>query len=146
MPMTVPSELFLQYGLLGVFIASLLGGTLLPLASELVLLAALSMGLPWLSVLVMAGLGNSIAVGINYLMGYYALAWIQRNFPIPEKIWNRAHRYGWPVLALSWVPIIGDPITLAAGAFRFHWISMIVLAMPLRWIRYVLISLPWIYF
>ena len=34
---------------------------------------------------------------------------------------DRIRRYGSPVLLLSWVPVIGDPLCAAAGWLRISW-------------------------
>lgn len=141
--MLVP-EIFIEFGLAGVFLSALLGGTIIPLASELVVLAALAAGFPWFTVLIFAGIGNSIAVGLNYLIGFYAFHWLEKHRNIPESALNRMRRYGWPALAFSWVPVIGDPLTVAAGVLKLPWLMFFVITIPMRWLRYLVIAIPWV--
>jgi len=43
------------------------------------------------------------------------------------KAVERLRRWGAPVLLLSWLPIIGDPLCVAAGWLRIHWLLSLVL-------------------
>ena len=65
-----------------------------------------------------ATLGNSLGGMSSWLLGW----WIARRFPgrilkKPEqrRAVERIARRGSPVLLLSWLPVIGDPLCLAAG-------------------------------
>ena len=64
----------------------------------------------------------------------------------PERL-ERAHRlfdrYGPFALLLSWMPVIGDPITFAAGIARFSflWFSLLVLAA--KGGRYLVLAAGW---
>jgi membrane protein YqaA with SNARE-associated domain len=100
-------------GLWGLFASSFLSATLLPGNSEVVL-AALVHHIPaqkW-PALAVATLGNTLGGLTSYLIG--------RLFPKPHE--GRAiawlHRYGPPVLLLSWLPVIGDALCVASGWLR----------------------------
>ncbi|MCP3669747.1 MAG: DedA family protein [Gammaproteobacteria bacterium] len=106
-------------GPLALFAGSFLASTLLPGGSEAMLLYAVSVtpekqNLYWL----IATLGNSLGGMSSWLLGW----WIARRFPErilkkPEqrRAVERIARRGSPILLLSWLPVIGDPLCLAAG-------------------------------
>lgn len=41
--------------------------------------------------------------------------------PKPGRALSWLHRHGAPVLALSWVPLLGDALCVAAGWLRLPW-------------------------
>lgn len=107
--------------LLGLFAAALVAATLLPAQSEAVLLALVLEGAHpvWLLLLV-ATAGNALGSALNWALGRYLIRFSDRRwFPAsPEALARATARYGrwgrWSLLA-SWVPIVGDPLTLVAG-------------------------------
>jgi membrane protein YqaA with SNARE-associated domain len=103
----------------GLFIGSFLSSTLLPGGSEALLLWALHQR-PDQPLLLwgLATLGNSLGGLSSWLLGW----WLARRFPRrglrearQQRALERIGRYGSPVLLLSWLPVIGDPLCLAAG-------------------------------
>ncbi len=110
---------------LGLAGAALLSATVFPFQSELVLLGMLLAEhyQVWLLVLA-ASLGNILGSCVNWLLGRFIARFEGRRwFPITKEQVAKAerwyHRYGRWSLLLSWVPIIGDPLTiLPAGAER----------------------------
>jgi len=108
----------------GLFFAALVAATILPMQSEAVLVGLLLMGGHSSILLVtVASIGNVLGSVINWLIGRGIERFRDRNwFPVsPEKLaraerWYR--RYGkWSLLG-SWLPVVGDPITVVAGVMR----------------------------
>lgn len=107
----------------GLFAAAFLAATLLPVQSEAVLLGLLTMDrYSTLLLLAVASTGNVLGSCVNYVLGRFLTqsARVQRLVNTSHR--NRAEqwygRYGkWSLLA-SWFPIIGDPLTVVAGALR----------------------------
>lgn len=103
----------------GLFIGSFLASTLLPGGSEAMLLWALQLRPEQAAMLWgVATLGNTLGGLSSWLIGW----WLARRFPgrglseaRQRKALRRLSRYGSPVLLLSWLPVIGDPLCLAAG-------------------------------
>lgn len=101
--------------LTALFASSFLAATLLPGGSEVVLYGALKLHPDrlWL-MLAVATLGNTLGGLSSYLIGRL----------IPQKTQLKGlpalQRWGSPALLLSWVPLIGDPLCVAAGWLRLH--------------------------
>jgi membrane protein YqaA with SNARE-associated domain len=113
------SLLNLSGGPIGLFIGSFLASTLLPGGSEAMLLWELQQA-PEEAYLLwgVATLGNTLGGLSSWLIGW----WLARHFPKQDLIeprqqqaLQRMSRYGSPVLLLSWLPFVGDPLCLAAG-------------------------------
>ena len=111
----------LAYG--GLFLAAFLAATLLPMQSEAALVALLLADYtPWLLVAV-ASAGNVLGSTLNWWLGRELLRFQDRRwFPVSAVALARAQRgyrrWGRWSLLLSWMPVIGDPLTLVAGVMR----------------------------
>ncbi|WP_421546950.1 YqaA family protein [Pseudomonas sp. QD4] len=108
-------------GYLGLLLAAFGAATLLPLQSEALLVGLLLNPhyAPWL-LLLSATLGNVLGSLLNWWLGRRLERFKNRRwFPVSPRHLERARvhyqRYGHWSLLLSWVPIIGDPLTLVAG-------------------------------
>ena len=114
-----------RFGLLTLFLVSLVSATLLPLGSEPALygLLRLNPDLFWSAVLV-ATIGNTIGGAITYGIGYGAERAYERvaHHPPPGLGSLRAmamlERFGARACLLSWLPIVGDPLCAVAGWLR----------------------------
>ena len=108
----------------GLFLAALVAATLLPAQSEILLLAMLDSGKFEPALLVLAAsLGNILGSVINWTLGRFLVRHRgARWFPVSEaamaKAERRYRRFGELSLLLSWLPIVGDPLTLIAGVLR----------------------------
>ncbi len=137
------AEWALAAGPLGLFVVSFLAATLVPLSSEVALVAALAAGVPPLEALVACSLGNSLAVMVNWALGRSFRARTERRLQASRS--GRAalgwtDRWGLWSLALSPLPIVGDPVTVVAGIARVSpWLFGAVV-IPLRVGRYLLIA------
>ena len=117
---------------LGLFIISFVAATLLPLGSELALLALLESGFSPGICLLVASVGNVFGSVLNYGLGIWlGHKLLQPNRWIePQKLEaaiNHYQRWGMASQLLAWVPIIGDPLTFAAGVLRVNLIGFLVL-------------------
>jgi membrane protein YqaA with SNARE-associated domain len=99
---------------------------------------------PW-ALLVVASVGNVLGSLINWLLGRYLEHFRQRRwFPVSEVRLQQAQhwyaRYGRWSLLLSWVPVIGDPLTLVAGIMRERlWVFLLIVALA-KTARYALLA------
>jgi membrane protein YqaA with SNARE-associated domain len=130
---------------LGLFGASFLAATLVPAQSEAVLFGLLMTGAypAWLLLLV-ASTGNVLGSCVNWLLGMGLSRFEGRRwFPLKRESLKKAetwyHRYGRWTLLLSWVPIIGDPLTVVAGALREPFPVFLILVSIAKVGRYLII-------
>ena len=125
------------------FISAFLSSTLLPGGSEAVLayLATDDQHLP-LTLLVVATLGNTLggmtSWGIGRLIAikFPARGLVKSNH---QKAMERLQRWGSPLLLLSWLPVIGDPLCVAAGWLRLHWLLSLLFIGAGKAVRYAVI-------
>lgn len=125
------------------FLSSFLAATLLPGGSEVVLLAVIARDptLLW-PALGWATLGNTLGGLTSYLLGRLlpqnrvasqsaaakrkALAWVQR--------------FGAPALLLSWAPVVGDALCVAAGWLRVNALAVLLFLALGKFLRYWAVS------
>ncbi|MCC5927470.1 MAG: DedA family protein [Bacteroidetes bacterium] len=136
------TDLVIEYGGLGLLIVSFLAATLLPFSSEVALFTAVSVGLPATEALIWASVGNVSACIFNYGLGYFFRE--KADASIQKSSWGRRamqlwQKYGVWALLLNWAPLIGDPITIAAGLGRFNFWIFLILVVLLRVGRYMLV-------
>lgn len=138
---------------LGLFMTALAAGSILPLSSEAAFVALLLTGGPdpW-ALLAAATAGNTAGSAINWLLGRGADRLSGRRwFPVSPRSLERArawyHRYGRWSLFMSWVPVIGDPLTVAAGLMREPLWSFLLIVLIAKFSRYALVAgvaLQWV--
>ncbi|MEO0497453.1 MAG: YqaA family protein [Pseudomonadota bacterium] len=130
----------------GLFLSALVAATLVPAQSELVLVGLILSGDHSVALLVaVASAGNILGSTVNYFLGRFAQRQAHRKwFPATQVQLRKASgwygKYGRFSLLLSWVPIIGDPITVAAGVLREPLWSFILLVTLAKTGRYVVLA------
>jgi len=127
----------------GLILQAFLAATILPFSSEAGLIAALKLDQPiYLSVLA-CSLGNCLACLINYGLGYAFKDKLHNKLTASyggRKALALSDRYLNFALLLSWLPVIGDPLTIIAGMLKTDLKIFILLVFGLRIGRYVLIA------
>lgn len=117
----------------GLFLSAFTSATLLPGSSEAALLALLATGRGEVVPLVLAATaGNVLGSSVNWIIGRFFSTFRDRRwFPVTAQSYDRAvawyRRYGTWSLLLAWLPVIGDPLTVAAGALRVDWLRFLIL-------------------
>ncbi|GLX15654.1 MULTISPECIES: YqaA family protein [Pseudomonadaceae] len=112
------------YAYFGLFAAAFGAATLLPLQSEALLVGLLlGSAQPAWALVLFASVGNVLGSLVNWWLGLYLERFRDRRwFPVNERRLQQAQhwygRYGRWSLLLSWLPVIGDPLTLVAGIMR----------------------------
>lgn len=129
------------------FICAFGAATLLPLQSEAVLLTFLFEGqhTAWLLIAV-ASLGNILGSCVNWWLGFKIEHYKDKKwFPVSQQQMFKAQakyrKYGYWSLLLSWVPIIGDPITLIAGLLKENFARFLMMVSIAKIGRYLFIYL-----
>ena len=127
------------------FLSAFGAATLLPLQSEAVLVGLLAqMQYPvWLLVAV-ASLGNILGSCVNWRLGLKVEQYKNKTwFPVSEQKMLQAQgiyqKYGFWSLLLSWVPVIGDPITLIAGLLKENFVRFVVMVSIAKIGRYLFV-------
>ncbi len=131
---------------LSLFLAAFLAATIIPAQSEAGLSTLIITSSNSVIVLVaVAAIGNVLGAVVNWYLG----RWIdkfscRRWFPIKParlmraKLWYR--KYGRWSLLLSWVPFIGDPITVAAGVLREPILFFLLIVCFAKTMRYIFVA------
>lgn len=136
------NALVADWGGPGLLVISFLAATLLPFSSEAGVVGALALGLDPISVLIWASVGNCLGVTLNYVLGRWGSEHVidrSLNSRAGRRALAWSERYGKWGLLLSWLPLIGDPLTLAAGILRVNAAFFAAVAFPVRVFRYALI-------
>ena len=137
----------------GLFIAAFLAATILPAQSEAGL-AALILASPASVTLLVAtaSLGNILGSVLNWYLGrginrFTGKQWVPATADHLSRATSWYHRYGRWSLLLSWVPFIGDPLTVVAGIMReplLRFLLIVGLAKTGRYIVVALLALQWL--
>lgn len=99
--------------------------------------------MPFIKALFFASLGNTLAIVLNYALGYWLY---EKSFTklYKSKVGRKSLEYGnnyrYGILLFSWLPVIGDPLTVVAGLLRLKFIYFLIIAGGLRIGRYCLIG------
>jgi len=147
-----------EIGLPAIFVISLVSATLLPLGSEPVVFAYVSVSpaMFWPAVCV-ATVGNTVGGAISYWMGLGAQRAVAHwkaehdqtdSRPRPDAPGGRwqalsrrwFEKVGPPALLLAWMPVIGDPLCAVAGYLRLpFWPCVAYMAIG-KFLRYVIMT------
>jgi membrane protein YqaA with SNARE-associated domain len=122
--------------LAALFAASFAAATLVPLPSEAALFAYLQLHPANVALAVLvATLGNTAGGMTSYLIGRLLP---QRKLNLKAVEWLR--RYGPPLTALAWLPVVGDALCVAAGWLRMNWGAALAFMAAGRLARYVAVA------
>jgi len=135
----------LNHAFSALFLLSFLASTLVPLGSEWLLVALILKGLPIETLVLIATLGNSLGACTTYAVGLWgSTVVINKVLRLDQQQVDQAMglygRYGAWSLLLSWVPIIGDPLCLAAGLLKLTFPRFAVLVVLGKLGRYAALA------
>ena len=140
----IPDPLLAGYT--GLFTAAFVAATILPAQSELLLGAMLvSQRFDPILLLGVATAGNVLGSIVNWLLGRYFVHHREKPwFPASSATLARAEawfaRFGPAVLLLSWVPVIGDPLTIVAGVLRMRLLTFLLVVVLAKGGRYLFLA------
>ena len=126
------------------FFSAFLAATILPFSSEAAFVLALQSDMSPLNAIISASTGNILAIILNYYLGYFLYEKTKTKLltsKTGKKSYTFGHKYGYYALLLSWLPLIGDPLTLVAGLVRLNFLWFVLIAGSLRVLRYYIILL-----
>ncbi|MER9125057.1 DedA family protein [Mesorhizobium sp. M0959] len=146
----MPGELAI-YG--GLFLTAFAAATILPMQSEAAL-AGLLLTESYAPALLIASAsaGNVLGSIVNWWLGRGIDRFRDRKwFPVKPSALARAtrwyQRYGRWSLLLSWLPLVGDPLTVVAGALRepfWSFLAIVAIAKVGRYLALAAMTLSWI--
>lgn len=128
---------------LTLFFSAFLAATILPFSSEVAFVVALENDMPKYTALFFASFGNILAIILNYFFGFwlYEKTKVRLNSSrTGRKSLKIGEKYGYFALLISWLPVIGDPITLVVGVLRLNFIIFILVAGSMRILRYYVLT------
>jgi membrane protein YqaA with SNARE-associated domain len=131
---------------LGLFLAAFAAATILPMQSEAALVGLLLADIhPVWALVGVASIGNVAGSVVNWLLGRGIERFRDRRwFPVGPAALDRAqgwyHRHGKWSLLLSWMPIVGDPLTVVAGVAREPFAVFLALVTVAKVGRYLVLT------
>ena len=128
---------------LALFFSAFLAATIFPFSSELAFITAVANDMPFLNAMLAASSGNVLAIIANYWFGYWLYDKTKDKLSSSRSgNWSLEYgaKYGYFILLFSWLPVIGDPLTLVAGVLRLNFVWFVVIAGSLRVGRYLLLA------
>ena len=139
-------EGFVEWGYLGLFIASFLGATVIPFSSELVFSLLIIKGYDFNLSLLVATTGNWLGGLSSYFLGRLG-KWstLEKYFKLKKekivKFKTNIDKWGSLLAFFCWLPVIGDPIAVGLGFFRTNYILVAIWMFIGKFIRYILWAL-----
>ncbi|MFD2264318.1 YqaA family protein [Lacibacterium aquatile] len=135
-----------EVGGIALFFGTMLAATIFPVSSEAMLAAAIHQKLGGTVELVLiATIGNTVGCWLNWLTGRFLYQYRDRRwFPVSDAALQRArtwfNRWGLTSLLFSWIPIVGDPLTVIAGILKVNLYAFLFLTATGRALRYCVIA------
>jgi len=135
----------MQYGLAGIFLATVIAGTLIPLGSPALVAAAALFGMPKAPLVFVAAVGFTLGMMMNYGVAY----WFGRPFVVKRvsaetldesvRLWNR---WGWILYAVfGLIPVLPvELLSLICGLLRTRLLVFITLSFVPRLIVFAALA------
>jgi membrane protein YqaA with SNARE-associated domain len=128
---------FQDYGIIGLFLNSLLSATAIPLPTEILTSALLiggeSVFLVGIALVVGSTIGATIGGLLNYFIGFggnklFNKLKKKKNNVEQEKQGNKLlEKFGWgAIFFAAWIPVIGDLILISAGVKKMKFTKFII--------------------
>ena len=136
----------IDHGLPALFVLSFLAATLLPLGSEWLLLTLVLKGQSVTPLVLVATIGNVLGAIVTYSIGRWGAEFLQKKvLRLDDRQAERATqlytRYGPVSLLFAWLPIVGDPLCLAAGLLNLSPLRFLLPVTIGKLGRYLFIAL-----
>lgn len=143
---------FVEYGYIGLFLASFLAATILPFGSEFVFAGLIAHGMDaWICV-GLASVGNWLGGMTNYYLGRLGkIEWIEKYLKVSKERIDKMQKWldkkGAVMAFFSFLPAVGDIIALALGYMKANVYIVNICMFLGKFIRYVLImyGINWVF-
>ncbi len=128
------------------FVSAFLSATLLPGSSEVMLAGILAAGKVSTGLAIGAATaGNTLGSCVNWGLGRFFAHWRGHKwFPVADESYARYsdwyNRWGLWSLLLSWMPVIGDPLTVLAGVARTPLPVFVIIVLVAKALRYLVVA------
>lgn len=135
-------QLMIDWGYLGLFISSLLAGSIVPFSSEIVMLALVKVGLSPAICVLAATLGNTLGGMTCYYMGRLGrVDWIEKYFKVKHEKIEKMQRFlqgkGALMAFFAFLPFVGEAIAIALGFMRSNLVLTTTSMFVGKLIRYM---------
>lgn len=139
------TEFFQEYGYWGMGVLAFLSGSIVPIASEVLLAIFLNLGLAPVGLVLVATVGNTLGGITCYMLGYLTNKQrVQKILRIPDRRMKRAdmliQKYGYWTAAVSFVPAIGEVLLIVLGIMRVNKYKVFAVMFTGKLIRYIFIA------
>lgn len=127
----VENPLLVKFGLIGLFLNSVLS-SIIPFPVEITSSALLLEGQNPTLVFIVMSTGSALGGIISYVIGYdgnkiFNLLHKRQKKKHYEKSLTLLTKYGWSVILIaSWIPILGDIVTVIAGVKKYNFKKFVV--------------------
>jgi membrane protein YqaA with SNARE-associated domain len=145
-------ESLIQWGYWGLFVGSFLAATVVPFSSDIIYIGILLLpgSNPWTALIVVT-VGNWLGGISSYGLGYLGKwKWIEKLCKVKpeqlEKQRNRIEKYGAWLALFTWLPLVGDLMSLALGFYRINPKVCILFSLIGRFLRFLTWTLLYLKF
>jgi len=134
-------SILLPYGYPGLFLASFLASTVLPLGSEGLVILLIVRNFNIFSVVLVATVGNYLGACTSYYIGLAGRTqliekYLHINAAQMEHAQVWFEKYGSWSLLFTWVPVLGDALPVAAGIMKLKFGIFSILVFAGKLFRY----------
>jgi membrane protein YqaA with SNARE-associated domain len=134
-----------EYGLAGIFFATILAGTIVPMGSPALVMAAALLGVPKIPLILVATTGFTIGMAVNYSLVYYlGRPYITKKMSAEklEELTRLWERWGWILyVVFGFIPVL--PVELLAfvcGFLKTRIDHFLILSFTPRFIVFLLLA------
>jgi len=142
------NNIFQEYGIIGLFLNSLLAATAIPLPTEILTSALLIGGENIVLVAITLIIGSTIGGILNYFIGFGGnklIKKMKKKSDVEKQ--NKKHnklldKFGWSAIFFAaWIPIVGDLILISAGVKKMKFIKFSIFMISGKIIKTIIVVL-----
>lgn len=140
------NQFFIEYGYMGMALASFLAGTFVPFSSEAVMGALLvTTGMDPMLTIISGTIGNVLGSMFNYFIGRIgSIEQISKWMHIKERRLRKTRDYvekrGSWIAAFSFLPIFGTAISISLGILRANVWGVVFWSFIGKFTRYIIVA------